>query len=122
MTRIADIDISSRDISDLTTVDAVAAFRTRVGYPTDCRAVEQRPAYGFTENTASAIRPMELALEDDEQFVRVLFVRLRLLTAKSRDEFAKNLGRCTTDYLLILTRNFDELGVVPVAKETTPGD
>ncbi len=114
----ADIDLTTRDISGLASADAVAAFLTRLDYPTDCRKEESATAYGLSSETADAIRGMELMATDDDEFFRVLFVQLRSVTAKARYELARNLGKRSSDHLLILTRDFDVLEFVLIDKET----
>ena len=37
MPHVADLDLSVTDISGLSSLDALAAFFTRLGYPTGCR-------------------------------------------------------------------------------------
>ncbi len=121
----ADIDLITQDLSALTSADAVTAFLTRLGYPTGRRTELTATAFGLPSETADAIRRMELLAEDDEQFLRVIFVQLRSVTAKARNELARNLGGRSTDHLLILTQNFDVLEFVLIDKETrqrrTPG-
>lgn len=52
----ADLDLTTKDISDLTTADAVTAFLTRLGYPTDSREELTPTAFGLTAETSDAIR------------------------------------------------------------------
>lgn len=56
--------------------------------------------------------------EDEDSFLRVMFVRLKSVTAKARNELARNLGRRTSDHLLILTRDFLTTEFVLIDKET----
>ncbi len=115
---LADIDLTPRDISALATADAVAAFLTRLGYPTDARQPLSPTAFGLSTDTADAIRSMELLAEDAEQFLRVVFVELRSVTAKARNELARNFGKRSSDHLVILTAGFDVLEFVLIDKET----
>ena len=70
----SDIDLKTEDISRLASLDALAAFFTRLGYPTDRRGEQPATALGLPPETAEAIRKMELLAADDEQFLRVIFV------------------------------------------------
>lgn len=114
----ADIDLTARDIVDLASVDAIASFLTRLGYPTNRRSELTATALGLTGDTPEAIRNMEVLSEDDEQLFRVVFVQLRSLTAKARNDIARNLGRRSADHLLILTRDFETLEFVLIDKQT----
>ena len=113
----ADIDLTAKDIGGLASPDAVAGFLARLGYPTDRREELTPAAFGLPSETADAIRRMELLAEDDEQLFRVIFVQLRSLTGKARNELARNLGKRTPDHLLILTKDFEVLEFVLVDKE-----
>ncbi len=114
----ADIDLTTKDISSLASPDAVAGFLGRLGYPTGRREELAPAAFGLAPETADAIRRMELLAEDDERFLRVILVQLRSITAKARNELARNLGGRNADHLLILTKDFDVLEFVLVDKET----
>lgn len=114
----ADIDLTTKDIASLASLDAVGAFLTRLGYPTDRREELSAAALGLSPETADAIRKIELLAEDAERFFRVIFVQLRSVTAKARNELARNLGSRNADHLLILTKDFDVLEFVLIDKET----
>jgi type I restriction-modification system DNA methylase subunit len=96
----------------------VAAFLTRLGYPTARREELAVTVLGLPAETANAIGRMELLAEDDEQLLRVILVQLRSLTAKARNELARDLGRRNGDHVLILTKDYDVLEFVLIAKET----
>lgn len=87
-------------------------------YPTSRRKPLSAAALGLTSETADGIRHMELLAEDDEQFLRVIFVQLRSITAKARNELVRNLGNRDGDHLLILTKDFEVLEFVLIDKET----
>lgn len=114
----ADIDLTIKDIAGLASLDAVAGFLARLGYPTDRREELSAAALGLPPETADAIRKIELLAEDAERFLRVIFVQLRSVTAKARNELARNLGSRNADHLLILTKDFDVLEFVLIDKET----
>lgn len=114
----ADIDLTTKEIAGLASLDAVAAFLARLGYPTDRREELTAAAFGLPPETADAIRKIELLTEDAERFFRVIFVQLRSVTAKARNELARNLGSRNADHLLILTKDFEVLELVLIDKET----
>ena len=63
-------------------------------------------------DSATPVRAIEILSEDAEGFLRVVFVHLRSLTAKSRNDLARVLGRTNVDHLLVLTSDFDTLEFV----------
>ena len=73
-------------------------------------------AIGLAGEAAAAIRSLEVLAEDADGDLRVVFVQLRSLTAKSRNDLARVLGRTNVEHLLILTSNFDSLEFVLLAK------
>jgi len=118
MAPTTDLDLTTRDIVELTSSDAIASFLTERHYPTNRRKPLSASALGLTSETADGIRHMELLAEDDEQFLRVIFVQLRSITAKARYELVRNLGNRDGDHLLILTKDFEVLEFVLIDKET----
>ena len=111
-----DYDLTAGDIAQLTTADALAAFLTQIGYDTGARAVLTPEAVGLSGNATAPIHQIELLSEDSESFLRVVFVRLRSLTAKSRNDLARVLGRTNIDHLLILASDFEILEFVLLDK------
>ena len=117
-TLTTDVDLTAKDVRELTSADALCSFLTRLGYPTGNRKKESPSTYGLSAETADAIEHMKLMAEDEDSFLRVMFVRLKSVTAKARNELARNLGRRTSDHLLILTRDFLATEFVLIDKET----
>ncbi len=109
-----DIDLTPEDVAQLTSADALAALFQRMGYDTGKRAVVPAQAVGLDGN--SDIQHIELLSEDAEGFLRIVFVRLRSVTAKSRNLVVRTFGRQTQDYLLILTSDFEALEFVLIEK------
>jgi len=111
-----DLNITGKDISGLTSADAVAGFLTSLGYNTDPRVPLTAESIGLAGDSAAAIKSIELLSEDGEKFLRVVFVQLRSLTAKSRNDLARVLGKTNVDHLLILTSDFSTLEFVLLHK------
>jgi hypothetical protein len=107
-----DIDLSSRDVAELATPDAIAAFLAKLGYHTGARTRLSPEAIGLSGETAAAIRRIETLSEDPEQFLRVVFAQPKSLTAKVRNDLVRVLGRGTLDHLLVLASDFDTLEFV----------
>jgi len=105
-------------VRELVSEDAICSFLTRLNYPTGSRKKESPSTYGLSADTADAIEHMELMAEDEDSDLRVMFVRLKSVTAKARNELARNLGGRTTDHLLVLTKDFLVTEFVLIDKET----
>ena len=107
-----DIDLTTRDVADLASADAIAGLLARLGYDTSARAVLTPAAVGLSGESAAAIKRIELLSEDPERFLRVVFAQSRSLTAKVRNDLARVLGRSNIDHLLVLASDFDTLEFV----------
>ncbi len=116
MPHAADLNLTPKDLQGLTSADAVAQFLATLGYDTSRRQPLTAEAIGLSGEAAAPIRDIEVLADDAEGFLRVVFVRLRSLTAKSRNDLARVLGRSNVDYLLILTSDFDTLEFVLLEK------
>lgn len=111
-----DLDLTSRDLAAVTSLDALVGLLTRLGYNTNARTALTPEAIGLAGDAAARVRMIELLAEDDEGFFRVVFVQLRSLTATARNDLARVLGRSTVDHLLVLTSDFSTLEFVVLDK------
>ena len=111
-----DLNLTVKDISRITSADTVAAFLSNLGYDTGNRKPLTPEAIGLSGDSAAAIRYLEVMAEDSEGFLRVVFGQLRSLTAKSRNDLARVLGRTNVDHLLILTSDFETIEFVLLDK------
>ena len=111
-----DLNLTPKDIAGLVSADAVAAFFQNLGYNTGGRKSLTPQSIGLAGDSAAAIKSIELLSEDREGFLRVVFVQLKSLTAKSRNDLARLLGRTNVDHLLVLSSNFDALEFVLLDK------
>ena len=73
-----DLDLTTREISGLTSADALAAFLSRLGYDTGRRTVLTAASLGLSGDTGSAIRSIELFSQAEDGFLRVLFARAQV--------------------------------------------
>ena len=126
MAHPTDLNLTAKDVSRITSPDAVAAFLATLGYETGNRKPLTPEAIGLSGESAAAIRSLEVMAEDSEGLLRVVFAQLRSLTAKSRNDLARVLGRTNVDHLLVLTSNFDTVEFVLLDKRRresrAPGD
>lgn len=113
-----DLDLTTKDIGGLSSPDAIAGFFGRLGYPTDRRKELTAASLGLTADTAQAVTSVELIAADSDDFFRVVFARVRSITAKSRNELSRKLGQSNIDHLIVLASNFDWLEFVLVDKRT----
>lgn len=111
-----DIDLTTRDVVDLSSPDAIAALLAKLGYNTGSRAILTPEAVGLSGDSASAVKRIELLSEDPEGFLRVVFAQTRSLTAKFRNDLSRVLGKTNFDHLLILASDFDMLEFVLLDK------
>lgn len=107
-----DHDLTSKEITELASPDAITAFLAKLGYDTSNRALLSPEAIGLSGESASAIKRIELLSEDSEQFLRVVFAQPRSLTAKVRNDLVRVLGRSNLDHMLVLASDFDTLEFV----------
>src|SRR5688572_30114953 len=110
-----DIDLQPADVSAIVSADALAAFLSKLGYPSAKRQVIPPDAVGLADSDKN-VQQLELLSEDDEGFLRVIFAQLRSVTAKARNDLVRAFGKQNQDYLLILTRDFDALEFVLIEK------
>jgi len=113
-----DLDLDAKDISGLSSADAVAGFLTKLGYPTGVRKPLTASSLGVSADTERTIRNVELMAADD--YLRVLLVQVRSLTARTRTELANKLGQTGSDHLIILAADFNVLEFVLVDKRSRP--
>ena len=89
---------------------------TSLGYDTGTRKRLSPEAIGLSGESAAAVMAIEVLSEDPEGFLRVVFVHLRSLTARARNDLARVLGRTNVDHLLILTSDFSVIEFVLLDK------
>ena len=111
-----DLNLSLQEIAALVSSDAIAAFFQNLGYDTARRCRLTPQAIGMAGESAAPIKSIEVVSEDSEGFFRVVAVQLKSLTAKSRNDLARVLGKTNVDHLLVLTSNFDTLEFVVLDK------
>jgi hypothetical protein len=122
-----DLDIQPADVARLTSPDAVAAFLARLGYSTAARK-PVAPAGLSLGDTERQVTHLEMLSEDAHKELRVVFARLKSVTAKARGDLVRAFGRdAVTEHLLILTSDFESIEFVLIEKERrerrgSPGD
>lgn len=113
-----DLNLTGKDVAQLTSADALAGFFTRLGYDTGSRAMLTPEAIGLAAGAVGPIKHIELLSEDPEGlFLRVVFAQLATLTAKTRNDLVRVLGRTNIDHLLVLASDFEILEFVLLDKQ-----
>jgi hypothetical protein len=107
-----DVDLTSKEVTELASLDAITAFLAKLGYDTGDRAPLTPEAVGLSGDSASAIKKIELLSEDPEKFLRVVFAQPKSLTAKVRNDLLRVLGKSNLDHMLVLASDFDTLEFV----------
>ena len=57
-----DLDLTAKDISSLSSADAIAGFLTKLGYPTGSRKKLTAASLGLTGDSADAVKHVELVV------------------------------------------------------------
>ena len=116
MVHTTDLDLSARQVAELTSPDALAGFLAKLGYDTGARTLLTPESLGLTGESVGAFKKIELLSEDTERFLRVVFAQPKSLTAKSRNDLARVLGKSNIDHLLVFASDFDTLEFVLLDK------
>lgn len=112
MIHTTDVDLTARQITDLTSPDALTAWLGKLGFDTSPRVSLTPESVGLAGDAATAFKKIELLSEDSEQFLRVVFAQTKSLTAKSRNDLVRVLGKSNIDHMLVLAADFDTLEFV----------
>jgi hypothetical protein len=113
-----DLPLAEGDVMGLGSSAGLAAWLARLGYDTRRRQELTAGALGLTGEAAEAVRAVEVLAEDPDEFFRVLFVRLRSLSARARHHLVRVLRTRNVDHLLVLTSDFENLEFVLLDKRT----
>ena len=77
MPHVTDVDLTAKDISSLSSADAVAGFLTNLGYPTGPRKPLTAKSLGLTGDSADAVNHAHVVASDDDGFFLVCFGAVR---------------------------------------------
>ena len=113
-----DLDLTMKQVGELTSADAVTSFLDRLGYQTKPRTPLTPESIGLSGEAAATFKKIELLSEDDEGFLQVVFAQPRSLTAKARTDLVRVLGKSNQDHLLVLAPpDFETLEFVLLDKK-----
>lgn len=115
-----DIDLSGRDLQELSSAEAVAAFFARLGYNTNPRTVQTPGNLGIaTESTLRPIKRIEL-VADQEGLFQVYLFELSSVTVSHTRALARSFRNRAGNFLLVLTSDYLRLDFVLVERYLPP--
>ena len=115
----SDANVQVADVQLLSSVDNLASFFARLGYDTGRRVVQQVEALGITNDPLRrSIRQIERLADEAALFQVYLFV-LDSVTQANINALARTFRNRAGDFLLVLTRDFEELDFVLLQRQTS---
>ena len=112
-----DCEVEFKDVQDLASADAVAAFFAKLGYNTDARTQQTLANLGITaEGAARPINRIEL-LADQEGLLQVYLFEVKSVTVTHIRALARTFRNRAGNYLLVLTSDYEHLDFVLIDKE-----
>lgn len=111
-----DVELSARDVQDLSSVEGVAAFFAKLGYNTNSRTSQTPGNLGITaEGTTRAIRKI-YQLADQESLFKVYLFELTSVTVAHIRALVRAFRTLSGNYLLVLTSDYERLDFVLVER------
>ena len=108
---IGDLTVSPRDLQQLGTADAVAAFFARLGYQTNARTPQPPANLGITaEGTVRSLRRVELIA--DNEGLQVYLFEVSSVTLSLTRALARTFRNRAGNYLLVLTSDYEQIDFV----------
>ena len=112
-----DCELTAKDVQDLASADAVAAFFAKLGYNTDARTQQTLANLGITaEGAARPINRIEL-LADQEGLLQIYLFEVKSVTVTHIRALARTFRNRAGNYLLVLTSDYEHLDFVLIDKE-----
>lgn len=107
-----DVDLQERDIQDLASADAIAAFFGRLGWNTNKRCQQQPEHLGLDSEAAlRPIRSVERVATQQDDFHVYLF-HLRSVTVAHTGALVRALRNRQGEFLLVLTSDWERIDFV----------
>jgi type I restriction-modification system DNA methylase subunit len=116
-----DENLTSSDLQDLGSADALTAFFARLGYNTNARLVQAPAALGIgQQDLVKAIEHSERLSEDGG--LRVYLFKFNSVTKLLTDQLAKFFKSRSGEFLLVLVDDYKELDFVLLRREPSEKD
>ncbi len=116
-----DLELSSRDVLELASRDAVAAFFARLGYDTNHRIIQNLAAMNISsDDLKSAIKHIERLASQDAGSFEVYLFELKSVTSANRRGIVRAFRNRPGDYLLVMTDDYTRLDFVLVERYSEP--
>lgn len=106
-----DVELSPRDIQSINSVDALAAFFTRLGYNTSSRTSQTATNLAIPEAAARPIKRIEL-IADQQKLLQVYVFELKSVTVAEIRALARVFKNFAGQFLLILTTDYEYIEFV----------
>lgn len=113
-----DIDLLKKELLDLASADALAAFFARLRYDTTRRTTQQAANLGISEAVARPIRRIELLAERD--VFQIYFLELSSVTIATTRNLTRAFRNLAGEFLLVLTSDYERIDFVFV--DRLPGE
>jgi hypothetical protein len=111
-----DVELSARDVQNLSSVEGVAAFFAKLGYNTNSRTSQTPGNLGITaEGTTRAIRKI-YQLADQEGLFKVYLLELTSVTVAHTRALVRAFRTLSGNYLLVLTSDYERLDFVLIER------
>ncbi len=115
-----DLDLAARDISALSSAEALVALLARMGYDTNARIVQTPGNLGIgAEGTLGPIKRIEL-LADCEGLFQVYLFELKTVTVAHTRALARAFRNRAGNFLLVLTSDWERLDFVLLERFLPP--
>ncbi len=105
-----DVDLQKRDILDLASADALAAFFASLRYDTSARTAQTASSLGVSETVARPIRRIEMLADRD--LLQVYLVELSGVTIKSTRDLVRSFRDRAGNFLFVLTSDYQRIDFV----------
>src|SRR2546425_11976240 len=111
-----DIELTRQDIQDLYSLDAIAAFFTKLGYNTASRTPQTAANLAIADAVAREINKIEL-LANHEGFFQVYGFELKSITVANIKGLARAFRNRAGNFLLVLTSDYEYVEFVLLDRE-----
>ena len=107
-----DINLTTKDIQDLSTADAIAAFFSKLGYNTNARTPQTPENLGISSDAAlKSIKSIEL-IADQENFLQVYLFEVKSVTISHIRALANSFKNKAPNFLFVLTSDYERIDFV----------
>src|SRR5258706_3874088 len=103
---VYDVELETRDLQGLSSIDAVVGLFTKLGYDTSVRTSQTAANLGIPEAVARPIKRIEL-LADHQKLLQVYLFELKSVTVAEIRALARVFRNFAGQFLLVLTSDYE---------------